>query len=407
MMLNLADRLLRLWRIGVLGVLLPLLLSGCVIQPPATGASLPRSVGLHQVSLKSLPGWETASVETGLATFLRSCGVIQVLPEDQTLGGRGLAASLGGKAGQWRPVCAAARAVPPGNARAARAFFEAHFTVYEVSGVTRITGYFEPLYPGSEIRLPGYTVPIYGKPRNIVRADLGAFKPSLGRQEVVGRLRYGVLVPYYSRAQINEGAIIRDASVVAWLRNPVDAYMAQLQGSARLRLPDGTLIDIGFDGTNGRAYTPIGKLMVQKRYLPADDVSIDSIAAWLRTHPEEAAGLMDANKNYVFMKRISGVPTGFGAPGALGVPLTPTASVAVDPAAIPLGAPVFVLTRKADTLAVAQDIDVSAHGGSGAQIFCGVGRDARRLAAATHEDGRMFVFLPRSTPTVVTAEGAS
>ncbi|MCF3945370.1 murein transglycosylase A [Acidiphilium iwatense] len=375
--------------------LLPVLLAGCMMKAPNTGVVAPGAAGLSPVAFTALPGWSPAIAQTGLASFVRSCRALAVMPEDQTLGGDGVAARLAGKAGLWRGVCAAARAVSPGDPAAAQTFFQTYFVPYEAAGPTRFSGYFEPVYAGSEIRLRGYAIPLYGKPRNLVRANLGVFRDSTGHQRIVGRLRYGKLVPFYSRARIERGAIAREAHVVAWLRDPVDTYMVQVQGSARLRLPDGTLIDLGFDGTNGRAYTPIGKLMVQKGYLQANDVSIQSISAWLRAHPAEASTLMDANKNYVFMKRVRDVPDGLGAPGALGVPLTPEGSIAVDEKAIPLGAPVFVAANTMDRLMTAQDIDVGAKGAAGAQIFFGIGRNAATLAGATDDTGRLFVLLPR------------
>ena len=393
-------------RVRLCAALLPVLLAGCVMKTPNTGAGVPGAAGLSPVAFTALPGWSPAVAQAGLAGFVRSCRAIDVMPEDQTLGGNGIALSLAGKAGLWRGVCAAARAVAPGDPAAAQTFFQTYFVPYEAASPTRFSGYFEPVYAGSEVRLPGYDIPLYGKPRNLVRANLGAFRDSTGHQRIVGRLRYGKLVPFYSRARIERGAIAHEAHVIAWLRDPVDAYMVQVQGSARLRLPDGTLIDIGFDGTNGRAYTPIGKLMVQKGYLQANDVSIQSISAWLRAHSTEASALMDANRNYVFMKRVRDVPNGQGAPGALGVPLTPEGSIAVDEKVISLGAPVFVATTTMDRLMTAQDIDVGAKGASAAQIFFGIGRNAATLAGAMDETGRLFVLLPRPVSPAQTASAS-
>ncbi len=382
------------------------LLAGCAL-PPA-GAPQADHAGLTPVPFATLPGWSVEAAVAGLPSFQRSCKVIAVMPVDQTLGGVGVAGALGGKAGQWRAACAAAEAVPPDDAAAAQHFFEAWMVPYAASGATRITGYYEPVYPGSEIRERGYDVPIYGRPRNLVNANLSAFRDSSGKRRIVGRLRYGTMVPYYTRAQIEAGEINREAKVVAWVKNPVDAYMIQLQGAARLRLPDGTLIDLGFDGTNGRTYTPIGKLMVEKGYLKPDQVSITSIRAWLLAHPVEARGLMDANKNYVFFKRIRGVPDDLGTPGALDVPLAPEGSIAVDEKAIPLGAPVYVATKSLARLTTAQDIDVGAHGTSAAQIFFGIGNEAAAQASAQDGTGRIFIFLPRQPAAAPTsAKGAS
>lgn len=386
-------------------VLATLLLAGCALKP-ATDTTIGQS-GFTPVSYAALPGWGPEAAIAGLDSFTRSCRAIDVMPEDQTLGGSGVAAAEGGKAGLWRGVCAAARAVPPGDAEAAQTFFQTYLTPYQASTTARITGYYEPVYAGSEVKLPGYDIPLYARPRNLVLANLSAFRDSTGKERIVGRLRYGKLVPYYSRARIESGAIAHQAHVIAWLRDPVDAYMAEVQGSAELRLPDGTLIELGFDGTNGRAYTPIGKLMVEKGYLAANDVSATSISAWLRAHPAEASGLMDANKNYVFFKRVRDVPDGLGAPGALGVPLTPEGSVAVDEKTIPLGAPVFIATKTLDRLTTAQDIDVGAKGAGAAQIFFGIGNRAAQRAGAMDETGSLFVLLPRPVAAAASTGASS
>ncbi len=382
-----------------------LLLAGCALPRP--GGPDTAAGGLSRVAYSALPGWNVDEAVAGLPAFQRSCKVISVMPVDQALGGAGLADTLGGKAGDWRDACAAAESVPPDDAAAAQSFFQTWLVPYAASGTTRITGYYEPVYPGSEIRERGYVVPIYARPRDLVDANLAAFRDTTGKRRIVGRLRYGTMVPYYSRAEIEGGAIRRLAKVVAWVKNPVDAYMIQLQGAARLRLPDGTLIDLGFDGTNGRVYTPIGKLMVEKGYLKPDQVSIASIRAWLLAHPTAARGLMDANKNYVFFKRISGVPDGLGTPGALGVPLSPEGSAAVDAKTIPLGAPVFIATKTLARLTTAQDVDVGAHGTSALQVFFGLGSEAAARASAEAETGRIFVFLPRQAATSSSAKGAS
>lgn len=400
-------------RLSLKAAALPLVacafLAGCKLQP-AVGTAPPgdgSSAGLTRVSYKDLPGWGPAAAFTGLASFKRSCKVISVMPVDQALGGAGPAAALGGRAGLWRGACAAAKAIAPDDAEAAETFFTTWLVPYEAATPTRITGYFEPVYPGSEVHIRGYDVPIYGRPRDLVNANLAAFRDTQGKKRIVGRLRYGTLVPYYTRAQIEAGVIRREAKPVAWVKDPVDAYMIQLQGAARLRLPDHKLIELGFDATNGRAYTPIGKLMVEKKYLSADDVSITSISRWLRAHPDEAKTLMDANKNYVFFKRIRGVPDDLGAPGALGVPLTPEGSIAVDEKAVPLGAPVYVATKSLDRLATAQDIDVGAHGTQALQLFFGIGHDAAEKASATDETGRIFILLPRQPATVAAQRGAA
>jgi membrane-bound lytic murein transglycosylase A len=397
---------MRLSRLGL--ALLTALLTGCAAQEAGEPATMAERT-LTPVAFTALPGWRgNPDMLPALESLQRGCRVIAVMPEDQKLGGAGLAARLGGQAGQWRGVCAAARAVPPGDSTAAAGFFEAYFVPYRVSMTTKFSGYFEPVYDGSETRLPGYEVPVYGKPRDLVSVAAGKFGDPAG-QPMVGRLRYQKLVPYYSRAAIMDGAISGQAPVVAWLRSPIDAYMMQIQGAGRLRLPDGSMIELRFDGTNGRPYVPIGKLMVARGLLPPGDVSARTISAWLKAHPAQVPSLMDANPNYVFFKRVYDVPPHLGAPGALDAPLTPGASIAVAGTAIPLGTPVYVSVAGGPAVGliqrvmVAQDIDAGAHGLDAAEIFTGIGRTAAGEAAAIAGPGQIYVLLPRPIQPARTA----
>jgi membrane-bound lytic murein transglycosylase A len=368
-------------------------LAGCQLPQAQTGAQAPS--GFHPTRFATLPGWSAAQAQAGLRAFQRSCAALSVLPEDQKLGGANLGIPAINQAGAWRPACQAAKAVPPGNPAAAETFFTRYFAPYASNAATRLTGYFEPSFKGSEIPLAGYNFPVYGKPDDLVTINLGRFKPALKGQTLTGRLRLQKLVPYYSRAAINQGALNSGGHAVGWLRSASDAYLLQLQGVGRMRLPDGTLVDLVFDGTNGRQYTPIGKILAAKGDLPANDLSVQSIITWLQAHPHQATAIMNQNRNYVFFKRIKNIPHHLGAPGALGVPLTPRHSLAVAAGAIPLGAPVYVSAPGFARLTAAQDIDVDAKGADAAQIFFGIGAKAEATAGAFLQTGQIYVLLPR------------
>lgn len=378
---------------SALAILAVLGLAGCQLPQAQTGANAPS--GFHPTRFTALPGWSAAQAQAGLHAFQRSCAALSVLPEDQKLGGTGLGMPTINQAGAWRPACAAAKAVPPGNPAAAETFFTRYFTPYASNAPTRLTGYFEPSFKGSEIPLAGYDFPVYGKPDDLVTINLGGFKPTLRGQRLTGRLRLQKLVPYYSRAAINNGALSRSGHAVGWLRSAANAYLLQLQGFGRMRLPDGTLVDLAFDGTNGRHYTPIGKILAAKGDLPANDLSVQSIITWLQAHPQQAPAMMNQNRNYVFFKRIKNIPHNLGAPGALGVPLTKRHSIAVAAGSIPLGAPVYVTAPGFARLTAAQDIDIAAKGADAAQIFFGVGANAETQAGAFLQTGQIYVLLPR------------
>jgi membrane-bound lytic murein transglycosylase A len=353
-------------------------LAGCV-QPQAIDQP-PGSTRLTPIPLTTLPGWQADNVADALTAFIRSCKTILTMPADQTLGGNGYAKQAAGQAGLWQNACNGARAVPPGNNEAARNYFNAYFTAYQVGDSALITGYFEPEFPGAKNRSPGYTIPLYAKPPSADLADL-------------------------SRAEIDRGALNRKTPVTAYLADPVDAYMLQIQGSGRILLPNGQILRVGFDGQNGQTYVPIGRILVQNGDIAADNVSYQTISAWLKTHPDQATAIMEQNPRYVFLRPLGPLPDDLGAPGSLGVPLTAGRSLAVDMADIPLGAPVFVATtdpttnQPLDRLTIAQDTGGGIHGAAAADLFFGAGPNAEATAGRMQQSGSLYLLLPRPTPT--------
>jgi membrane-bound lytic murein transglycosylase A len=286
-----------------------------------------------------------------------------------------MAQAAGGQAGLWQTSCNAAEAVPPGDDAAARAFFEANFTVYAVSGQALITGYFEPEYPGSKNLTRQYNVPLYAKPADPDLASL-------------------------PRAAIDNNALYRKAPVTAYLSSPVDAFMLQIQGSGRILLPDGETLRVGFDGQNGQPYTPIGRVLVQDGDLQPNDVSFQSISAWLNANPDQAQGIMEQNARYVYLRPLGPLPDNEGAPGTLGVPLTAGRSLAIDRSIIPLGTPVFLATTDPVTgaplqrLTIAQDTGGGIQGPDRADLFFGAGPDAESTAGSMQQPGQLYVLLP-------------
>ncbi len=370
----------RLMQILPLGFLLTLLLAGCT--PPQT-VQIVQPVGAPPVSatqINTLPGWSSDDTAEALAAFIRSCQAINVMPADQRLGGIGLSQQQAGQAGLLANVCNDARAVPPGNDPAAKAFFAADFNAYSLTNPATITGYFEPEYPGAKNLAPGYKVPLYAKPADAVLASL-------------------------PRASIDSGALTRKAPVTAYLTDPVDAFMLQIQGSGRIRLPNGNTLRVGFDGQNGQPYVPIGRIMVADGDLGPGDVSFQTISAWLKANPAQARALMEQNPCYVFLRPLGALPNNLGAPGHLGVPLAAGRSLAVDQSQIPLGTPVFIATtdpvtgQPLDRLAIAQDTGGGIHGAEAAQLFFGAGEQAEATAGRMRQQGQLYILLPKAAPT--------
>ena len=356
-------------------------LAACA-QPPGP-TLVPQPAGappLLAFPVTALPGWASDDSAAALTAFLRSCKTITLMPADQSLGGIGLTAQTAGQAGLWQNACTIAGNVPPGDGYAAKAFFENNFNAYQIDASALITGYFEPEYPGSKNLAPGFDIPLYAKP-----ADPG--------------------LAALTRAEIDDGALYRQAPVTAYLADPVDAFMLQIQGSGRILLPDGGILRVGFDGQNGQPYVPIGRVLVKAGDLPANGVSFQSISDWLKSNPAQARSIMEQNPRYVFMRPLGPLPDDQGAPGALGVPVTAGRTLAVDEADIPLGTPVYVATSDPvtnapiDRLTVAQDTGGGIHGAQAADLFFGAGPQAEEVAGRMQQPGTLYLLLPKPGPT--------
>ena len=378
-------------------------LAACVQQPPTTteGGVV---MTLTPVGFDRLPGWRDEHPAQAVPAFLAGCAAMARSP-DSNLGGTGEAANRGGLPAQWREACDAARTLPPGD-EAARGFFEAYFQPWSIAGNGNpnglFTGYYEPEVPGA--RSPGgaYRSPLLGRPTDMVQADLGEFAPELKGRRLVGRLERGQLVPYWDRAAIEAGALDRQRLGILWLADPIDAFVLQIQGSGRVRLADGRVVRVSYAGQNGRPYVPIGRVLADRGQIPLDQVSMQSIRAWLNAHPAEAAEVMNQNPSYVFFREVIGVRPEDGPPGSLGAALTPGRTVAVDRAYIPLGAPLWLDTTdpltgsRLQRLMMAQDIGGAIKGPVRADVFWGWGPEAEARAGKMRQPGAEYVLLPRA-----------
>lgn len=293
----------------------------------------------------------------------------------------------------WQPACAGLPAA--GSPDAAFASWAAsHLEAVRVGeGTAFVTGYFEPEIAGSRTRRTGYEVPVYRKPDDLVEVDAAAAAAAGTPRR--GRLENGVIVPYYERAEIEDGALAGRGLEIAWAADPIDFFFLQIQGSGRLRLPDGGVMRIGYAGQNGREYVGIGKLMKDRGLLGPGQTSMQGIVAWLRAHPEEGRAIMRENKSYIFFQEL----TGPGPLGALGLPVTPRRTVAADPKFVPLGAPVILeLDRpEASGLWVAQDTGGAIKGANRFDTFWGAGADAALIAGGMQGKGRAFILVPKGT----------
>jgi membrane-bound lytic murein transglycosylase A len=300
-------------------------------------------------------------------------------------------------AADWQPACAAAPGWPAGSARG---FFAQFFESAQIGdGQAFATGYFEPEIAGARAHLPGYDVPVYKLPPDLVRdwpvetpVEQRTGRPPLGRYDATG-----AFVPYYERAEIEDGALAGKGLEIAWAQDPIDFFFLQIQGSGRLRAPDGTIMRIGYAGQNGREYVGIGSVMRERGLLgdaPGQySGSLQGIVQYLRDHPGEGRALMRENKSWVFFTEL----LGDGPLGSLGVPVRAEASVAADPAYTPLGAPVWLKVDRpeASGLWIAQDVGGAIKGPNRFDTFWGAGEWAKTIAGGMSARGTAYILLPK------------
>jgi membrane-bound lytic murein transglycosylase A len=294
----------------------------------------------------------------------------------------------------WRPACEQSEVITLDRPEDQTEFFKRHFELVQVGeGKAFVTGYYEPEIAGSRIRQPGYEVPVYRKPADLVEVDAAAAEAAGTPRR--GRLENGIVVPYFERAEIEDGALAGRGLEIAWAADPIELFFLQIQGSGRLRMPDGSVMRIGYAGQNGREYVGIGRLMKERGLLGPGQTSMQGIVAWLREHPEEGRAIMRENKSYIFFQEL----TGPGPLGALGLPVTPRGTVAADVRFVPLGAPVLLeLDRpEASGLWVAQDTGGAIKGANRFDTFWGAGEEAARIAGGMQGKGRAFLLLPKGT----------
>ncbi len=386
-------RLLALAMLVALGACGRVIPQGSVPRPAVTVPAAPVAANAVLAGVALGPavavlGVSDADARGALASFIESCP--KLLARDDASGLT--------RRDDWRGACDAARGVAPAGARA---FFAAQFTPVQIGdGKAFATGYFEPEIAGSRTRRAGFEVPVYAMPSDLVRGWPDDVAPSerIGRPPLGRYDEQGSFVLYHDRAAIEDGALQGKAPIIAWAADPVEFFFLQIQGSGRLITPEGEVIRIGYAGQNGREYVGIGGVMRERGLLGSGpgkySGSMQGIMAYIRENPRDGRDLMRLNKSWIFFSELKGD----GPLGALGVPVRREASVAADPAFVPLGAPVWLdLDRgEASGLWVAQDTGGAIKGANRFDTFWGAGEDARRIAGGMSGRGRAYVLLPRA-----------
>ena len=343
----------------------------------------------ERVPFAALPGWSSTALAPGLGAFASACA--RMSPGSALV-----------------RACDAARALPPGDEAAARAFIEASFEAWALSsgdGAAEgtITGYYEPVIAGSRSRSERFRYPVYGAPADLVAVDLDSVYPELKGMRLRGRVEGNRLVPYRTRAEIEAGAPFQ-APVIAWAEDAVELFFLQIQGSGQIALENGERLRLGYADQNGHPYRSLGRYLVERREMTLDQASMQGIKAWAAANPRKLREALDANPSYVFFREMPAAAPGARAPGplgTLGVPLTAGYSLAIDARYIPLGAPLYLATtlplskEPLERLMAAQDTGGAIRGPVRADFYWGSGAEAGTQAGRMRQRGRLWILWPR------------
>nr|WP_323123139.1 MltA domain-containing protein [Burkholderia alba] len=364
------------WAVAIATAVLLAACGGAPVRPtlkPPTGAAIvPGQIAaerLTPVVWQQVPGWQDDTLIGATVALRQNCARLA-------------------RQANWQRACAAAERLDDLDVGGARAFFETYFTPFQFANNDGsldglVTGYYEPLLRGSRVRRGPYQYALYRWPAGY---------------------RTGAALPV--RAQLERTGVLNGNELV-WVDDPIEAFFLQVQGSGRVVLDDGSVMRVGYGGTNNQPYRSIGKWLLDRGELTAGQATMQGIKAWARANPARVDTLLDTNPRFVFFREMpskEAVPQGGadGPVGALGVPLTPERSIAVDPSAIPLGTPVFLQTTRPLTntplnrLVFAQDTGSAIKGGVRADYFWGLGDDAGDQAGRMKQVGRMWLLLPKS-----------
>ncbi len=374
-------------------------------HPDVAGPLRITDAALEPAEWDDLDGWARDDHASAFATFQASC--------------RPIARSKPGT--DARPVrvaleavCARAVAVRSLNEAAARQFFETNFRPIRIRKLTDsagfLTGYYEPIVDGSRFPTREFTVPLYRRPRDLVAAGAtgpgGSFPNSGG---AFRKMPDGALVPYFDRGEIEDGALDGQHLEICWLRSRTEALFIEIQGSAGIRLEDGTMMRINYDAHNGYRYLPVGRVLIERNLVPREEMSMQRIREWMKANPEEANEVRRLNRLMVFF-RIVGLTEDGEALGAQGIPLSAGRSIAVDKALHVYGTPFFIEAElpleNARTNApfrrtmIAQDTGSAIVGPARADLFFGAGDEAGQVAGRIRQPGRFAMLLPREIDPV-------
>ena len=337
------------------------------------------------VAFDTLPGWRQDDLRQAWPAFLASCRALAAKPD-------------------WKSACAAGKLVDAADTEAIRRYFEAHFVPNLVraadgSDAGLVTGYYEAALRGARQRGGAYQTPLYKVPDDLITVDLASVYPSLKGMRLRGRLSGKTVVPYGTRAEIERARI--PGKELMWVDDPVEAFFLEVQGSGRVSIEGGDTVRVAYADQNGHPYKAIGRWLVEQGELTPEQATAQGIKAWIAAHPARRQELLNVNPSYIFFREERLPDPGVGPKGALGVPLTPSRSVAIDPAFLPLGAPIFLSTTEPASetplqrLVMGQDTGGAIKGAVRADFFFGFGPQAADNAGRMKQRGQIWALLPR------------
>jgi membrane-bound lytic murein transglycosylase A len=362
------------------------------------------------VAWADISGWRSDDHLQAFRTFRASCRAVATR-QASAVSQKALGTSL-------REPCRAARMADISSNNKARVFFETHFQPLRISRLGEtdgfVTGYYEPIIDGSRTKTDVYTVPVYRRPSNLFVRGFRQSSPTLPNSGPVYRkIGRRKLVPYYDRAEIEDGAIAGRGLEICWLKSETDLLFTQIQGSARVRLEDGSTIRINYDSYNGYPYTAVGRILIDRNIIPKDQMSMRRIRQWMDENPDGANEVRRQNRSYVFFHEVK-LSDKDEAVGAQGIPLTPGRSIAVDKSLHVYGTPFFIEgelpieSAQAKTpfhrLMIAQDTGSAILGPARADLFFGAGPEAGRVSGRLRHNMHFVMLVPNSLDPVASGK---
>lgn len=362
--------------------------AGCSTITADKDTKQPAGIG-DTLCWNQLPNWNNDSVLQALPALQNQCPRL-------------------GKKDEWAAFCSELSEQPPYDEESMRSALKRYLLPHRIYGKSGnssglFTGYYEPTLFGSYQPTARFNYPLYQRPSTMLQLELGSRFPELKDQRVRGLLQGNKVIPFYDRAAIDGQNKPLAGNEILWVDSADAAFFLHIQGSGRIQLPDGSIVGVGYADQNGQPYVAIGKILIERGELTPEEVSLQTINHWLRSHPKEADELKNQNPSYVFFTLRH--DTESGPRGSLNVPLTQERSAAVDRKVIPLGTPLWISTTLPDKtpyqrLVVAQDTGGAIRGPVRADIFFGRGSRAEKMAGEMKQKGEIYALIPKESSKI-------